>query len=315
MFYSVLRFAIVLLVFQALLPHAAAQAARDRVVEKGDAGQLASERSAEVETEIWCAQLARRLRSVDAQSCRMWKPRPAKVRSAQGHPLMTIAPETRSAADQTPVRIFLIGGMHGDELASVSILFRWMPFLKEEEARAYVWRIAPLANPDGLFATPPRRVNGNGVDLNRNFPTPDWKRDALAYWQRHTRSDPRRYPGKAAQSEPETRWLLNEIATFRPDVIISVHAPYDLLDYDGPPKTLPRRFGRLNLNQLGVYPGSLGNFGGVFKNIPVITIELSHANVMPSAQEQRRIWDDMIHWIQRHILPVRNVRNDETRPR
>jgi murein tripeptide amidase MpaA len=30
----------------------------------------------------------------------------------------------------------------------------------------------PVLNPDGMLAAKPRRVNANGVDLNRNFPTP-----------------------------------------------------------------------------------------------------------------------------------------------
>jgi hypothetical protein len=200
-----------------------------------------------------------------------------------------------------PVRILLIGGVHGDELTSVSIVFRWMYFLGEENAKIHHWRIAPLANPDGLFARPSQRTNGNGVDLNRNFPTPDWSADALRYWKRRTLEDPRRFPGTKPMSEPETRWLFNEIEAFKPDVIVSVHAPYGVLDYDGLSPEPPRRFGRLNLNQLGVYPGSLGNFGGVFKNIPVITIELSNASSMPSPQEERQIWDDMLSWIFRHI--------------
>ncbi|MDR2364605.1 MAG: hypothetical protein LBD68_01950, partial [Zoogloeaceae bacterium] len=176
----------------------------------------------------------------------------------------------------------------------------WMEWLSEDEARRHHWRIAPLANPDGLLAQPARRTNGHGVDLNRNFPTPDWSRDALAYWQKRTGKDPRRYPGKAAMSEPETRWLQKEIGDFEPDVIVSVHAPYGVLDYDGPLQK-PRRFGHLRLNQLGVHPGSLGNFGGVHKNIPVITIELSHATIMPSALEQRQIWNDMLRWINRAL--------------
>jgi hypothetical protein len=253
----------------------------------------------------WCEQLGKRLRSVDAKRCQQQNLKPDNIRSVQGQPLMMMdvlpASDAKPGAAR-PVRVFLIGGIHGDELTSVSIVFRWMNFLGEDNAKNHHWRIAPLANPDGLFARPPQRMNGNGVDLNRNFPTPDWASDALSYWKRRTQSDPRRFPGASAMSEPETRWLLAEIEQFKPDVIVSVHAPYGVLDYDGPAQEPPRRFGRLNLNQLGVYPGSLGNFGGVFKNIPVITIELSNATTMPGAQEQRQIWDDMLAWIRRHIV-------------
>jgi hypothetical protein len=268
------------------------------------------------ENRVWCEALGKRLRSVDAVTCRKLPFVAGDIRSVEGRPLMlrdvpstsanphaaTPVKNSGDTSDQRTARIFLVGGIHGDELTSVSIVFRWMELLNEANARSYHWHIVPLANPDGLLAQPQRRTNGHGVDLNRNFSTPDWSHDALAYWQKRTGKDPRRYPGKAATSEPETRWLETEIENFKPDVIISIHAPYGVLDYDGPLQK-PRRFGRLTLNQLGVYPGSLGNFGGVYKNIPVITIELPHATVMPPAREQRQVWDDMLAWIEKNIAP------------
>ncbi|MDR0529106.1 MAG: murein peptide amidase A [Zoogloeaceae bacterium] len=260
--------------------------------------------------EDWCAQLGKRLASVREKTCRTYAFSPAARRSVKGRPLMMFEtapakPQTQLSATETPSaapRVLLIGGIHGDELTSISIVFRWMEWLSEPPARALHWRIAPLANPDGLFARPARRVNGNGVDLNRNFPTPDWRSDALAYWKNRTGNDPRRYPGRAPMSEPETLWLTEEIQSFRPDVIISVHAPYGVLDYDGP-RHKPRQFGRLHLNQLGVYPGSLGNFGGIYQEIPVVTIELPNAVTMPKLEEQRHIWNDMMNWIARRIAP------------
>ena len=108
--------------------------------------------------------------------------------------------------------------------------------------------------------------------------------------------DPRRYPGEKAGSEIETRWLQAQVEEFKPDLIISVHAPYNLLDYDGPvPK--PLRFGRLTLVQLGVYPGSMGNYFGVFKQISLVTIELPNATTMPSQKDQMEMWQDMLKWI------------------
>ena len=90
------------------------------------------------------------------------------------------------------------------------------------------------------------------------------------------------------------------IDRFRPHVIISVHAPFGVLDLDGPAKA-PRRFGKLHFSRVGVYPGSLGNYGGAHKNVPVITIELPHALDMPDRAETRRIWVDMIDWIARSV--------------
>ena len=197
-------------------------------------------------------------------------------------------------------RILVIGGIHGDELTSVSTVFRWLNWVGQADAARYYWRVIPVANPDGLLAKPATRVNANGVDINRNFQTPDWERDAQTYWVQRTHSDPRRNPGKSAGSEVETRWLEGMIEEFQPDLVISIHAPYNLLDYDGPVPE-PMRFGRLFLNRLGVYPGSMGNYSGLFKQIPVITIELPNATIMPSQSDQRAMWEDMLMWIKRNF--------------
>ena len=105
-------------------------------------------------------------------------------------------------------------------------------------------------------------------------------------------------------SEPESRWLHDEIARFRPDVIISVHAPFDVLDFDGPATgvEMPSRFGRLVLKRVGVYPGSLGNFGGLKEGIPVVTIELPHALEMPTEAELAHVWRDMQQWLRANLI-------------
>ena len=42
------------------------------------------------------------------------------------------------------------------------------------------------------------------------------------------------------------------MGAFRPDVIVSVHAPHNVLDFDGPPAGMkaPLRFGRLRQREL-----------------------------------------------------------------
>lgn len=255
-------------------------------------------------TDGWCADLGRRLRSVSPDACRAQRFQAASERSSGGRALVwRDIPATRAAAQAA--RVLLIGGIHGDELTSISIVFRWLEWMPDSQASKYNWRIIPLANPDGLFNRPSTRANGRGVDLNRNFPTPDWNQDAQKYWTERTGSDPRRFPGPAAGSEIETRWLQQQLESYKPDLIISVHAPYNLLDYDGPAPQ-PLRFGRLALNRLGVYPGSLGNYGGHYKNVPVVTIELPHATTMPPLRDQRAMWDDMLKWMGRNIKAPMN---------
>ncbi len=253
----------------------------------------------------WCARLVKRLPTVSKQMCADIELKPTGVDSVKGFPILArdYASDGKRAK---PLRVLLLGGIHGDEPTAAAIVFRWLDAIHLPIAHSFQWRVAPVVNPDGLFATPQTRVNANGIDLNRNFLTPGWEQDAPKYWQQRTKSDPRRYPGKAPLSEPESRWVHDAIESFKPDVVISVHAPLGELDFDGP-ESPPRRFGELMFNRVGVYPGSLGNYGGVHRQIPVITIELVNAQQMPTDAEVKRIWRDMVIWISRNI-PERSNR-------
>lgn len=260
-----------------------------------------------MQTAQWCAKLTPRLPGISQSACQESKLMPTGASSLRGFPLLARQiPVAKSARAKPPLRVLLMGGIHGDELTSSSIVFRWMQRMNTPEAQQFEWSVMPIVNPDGLLAPRPKRVNANGVDLNRNFPTPDWQKDAPKYWKLRTRSDPRRYPGHAPLSEPESRWVNDEMVRFRPDVIISVHAPYGLLDFDGSVSP-PHKFGRLVLNQVGVYPGSLGNYSGLHKNVPVITIELPNAQKMPTEAEVQRIWTDMLQWINGHVVSQSEV--------
>lgn len=260
----------------------------------------------------WCKRLVPRLPQISQAACEAAALAPGGGYSLQKFPILTrhIPAQKKSGATEN-VRVMLLGGIHGDELTAASIVFKWLQFMSAPPAQSLEWKIIPVVNPDGLLAAKPNRVNGNGVDLNRNFPTPNWQHEAPRYWASRTRSDPRRFPGHAPLSEPESRWLHEEMERFRPHVIISVHAPYGVLDFDGPAQP-PRRFGRLHLSRVGVYPGSLGNYSGLHKNIPVITIELPNARAMPSQAETRRIWDDMLSWIHNSFPPA-GTQNAELR--
>ncbi|HEY8099681.1 MAG TPA: M14 family murein peptide amidase A [Burkholderiaceae bacterium] len=250
----------------------------------------------------WCKRLSDRLPTVSAANCAGSALQPSGATSLRGVPiLMRQIPAMKNGrANNKAVRVLLLGGIHGDELTASAIVFHWMQWMKTSPAQDFYWDIVPVVNPDGLLAAKPMRVNANGVDLNRNFPTPNWRTDAPVYWAKRTGKDPRRFPGVTPLSEPETRWVNQEMERFQPQVIISVHAPFGVLDFDGPAKP-PHKFGRLILNPVGVYPGSLGNYSGMHKNVPVITIELPNAQAMPSEAEVKRIWLDMLAWIQRNV--------------
>lgn len=261
------------------------------------AGPATAAPLASVETA--CRSIAAKVQGVSAGECAASGLQAATVASVQGQPILFrdyLAGSRRS----TPKRVLLIGGIHGDELSSVQVSFEWMRRLAAEKFQPFHWRVAPCLNPDGLLKPSSSRTNARGVDLNRNFPTPRWAELAPRYWEKRTRRDRRRWPGPAAGSEPETQWLVQQIKSFKPDAIVSVHAPYGILDFDGP-RAPPRKLGFLNLNELGTYPGSLGNYAGVQLGLPVITLELPHSQETPTASQNARIWSDLLTWLERNL--------------
>lgn len=194
-------------------------------------------------------------------------------------------------------RILFISGIHGDEYSAISITYLWMlNMLKYQDKTTQHWLFLPLTNPDGLYRKPATRINANNVDLNRNFPSPDWDELALDYWKKYYKRNKRRFPGNQANSEPETQWLVHLIDEFKPDAIISVHAPYGLVDYDGPEYAIPNKIGALKHRELGTYPGSLGRYAGEYLKIPVLTLELRAAGSMPTDEEIYHMWRDVEEW-------------------
>ncbi|MGC9386601.1 MAG: M14 family zinc carboxypeptidase [Hydrogenovibrio sp.] len=253
-------------------------------------------RSAEIRQ--FCEDFANKLRTVDYEGCLTLTLNASHdFNSVEQRPLTY--KEVLPANNQPPKgRILFIGGIHGDEYAAISVSYLWLHSLLKGEAETdYHWLFLPLANPDGLFRSPATRPNANGVDLNRNFPSPDWDEAALQTWRNHYRKNPRRYPGSAPASEPETQWMVQLIERFRPTAIISAHAPYGLLDYDGPEHAQPNKIGHLKHRALGTYPGSLGRYAGEHLNIPVLTLELQSAGRMPSQAEINQMLLDLENWV------------------
>ncbi len=178
----------------------------------------------------------------------------------------------RKGARENPEKILVFGLIHGDEYPSGAVARAWTERLLEIDPRNE-WRLIPILNPDGMKNR--TRVNGRGVDINRNFPSEDWNTLAEKYWKTKTNSDPRRAPGPTANSEIETQCAIKHIEEFKPDLIISIHTPYGVLDFDGPKLSFPE-FQGLPWVSLGTFPGSLGRYMWTDRKVPVLTIELKH---------------------------------------
>ena len=243
-----------------------------------------------------CSDFSSKLPNVTQAMCDSAQLQPSGARSAQGRALLVR--DIRPASPR--LRVLVIGAMHGDEFSSAAMALHWLQ-LAQAAPEATHWRFIPVLNPDGLLRKPARRMNANGVDLNRNFPTPNWQREAKFYWEKTTRKDPRRWPGKAPLSEPESKYLFEVMKAFKPNVIVSIHAPYGVLDFDGPVMP-PTQLGRLYLDQVGVFPGSLGNYGGVHNGIPVVTVELPSALRTPTDGEMLKMWRDLRNWMDHTLL-------------
>ena len=251
----------------------------------------------QMEVDKLCAHIGDKLGSVDTKDCLDQLFHFAGGYSVNKRPLVVKDYMPDDPANRE-FRVLLLGGVHGDEYSSISIIFKWLALFSPTALEGeFHWRFAPLVNPDGLLdGKQANRQNANGVDLNRNFPSEDWNDTAVAYWQESTGSNPRLFPGSNAASEPEVQWIVEQIVDFQPDVIVSVHAPYHLLDFDGPAEA-PRNIGELYLHQLGVYPGSLGNYAGLNKSIPVVTLELPSAGIMPKSDQIALMWKDLVVWL------------------
>ncbi len=171
-----------------------------------------------------------------------------------------------------PRRALWVGGIHGDEPegAVATVELEAALLATPGLAAAVTLTIVEDVNPDGR-ATKQRR-NVNGVDLNRNYPSRNYR--------------PGGDRGDAPLSEPEAKALHDLILELRPDVVLVAHSwgrkptgPKAFINFDGPAAELARTFSALSgypvvpSTDIHGTPGSLGSFVGIDLGIPILTIE------------------------------------------
>ncbi|MEN9560886.1 MAG: hypothetical protein RIQ56_159 [Candidatus Parcubacteria bacterium] len=134
-----------------------------------------------------------------------------------------------------PHSVLIVAGIHGNEVGTVKFAHRLTPWILSEPALLSYFRflIIPCLNPDGYNSariTPDYlhggrigRLNANSVDLNRNFPTPSWVRDATWNHGLNYQEITAVFAGESPASEPEVQALLSVIAKQKPHLIISLH--------------------------------------------------------------------------------------------
>lgn len=159
-------------------------------------------------------------------------------------------------------KTLIIGVFHGDEPQGKFLIEE---YLKNNDTNGLIF--IPCLNPDGLQLK--TRTNSNGVDLNRNFPTKNWELTEKDEF----------FGGMSAGSEIETQFLIDTINEFKPDLILTLHAPYKIVNYDGPAKEISEKISEI-INypvepSIGYpTPGSFGTYAGIERGIPTITLEL-----------------------------------------
>lgn len=191
--------------------------------------------------------------------------------TAKGTPI-DLYKKSHTLSDFPERPLLFIGGVHGDEPEGVRLAEELLKWLQHEEAlkseKIRPWILIPCINPDGYSQN--QRTNSNGVDLNRNFPCRDWSPEAKA---------PRYYPGPSPGSENEVKALVKLIEDEKPQIIVHFHSWEPCVVYTGHPgkttaEILATGTGYECREDIGYpTPGSLGQYGWIEHNTPVICIE------------------------------------------
>ncbi len=165
--------------------------------------------------------------------------------------------------------LYLMAGTHGDEIEGIHLLKKLFQWLQSDEIQANIPMIViPIQNIDGHQAV--TRQNANGVDLNRNFPTDDWKKFT---------KDSKYNPGTHPLSEVENSFLVKLFEQYPPSLIISFHSWDPMINYNGDSKEIADFLNRHNNYVVKadieghITPGSLGTYGPTKHNCGVITFE------------------------------------------
>lgn len=168
-------------------------------------------------------------------------------------------------------RIYVLGGMHGDEPEGPAAAGALIGLLEGVDLQNATVRILRDMNPDGTAAG--TRLNTRGVDLNRNWPA----RDYVGGDKRH---------GLRAGSELETVVVQKDLAEFKPDLVVvvtsSVRGP--VIGFEGPAQMVAYEFAaaarreeprwRVVPDRWKPSPGSAESYTWLNLKKPVLSVEL-----------------------------------------
>jgi hypothetical protein len=204
-------------------------------------------------------------------------PKPAVIGfSAGGHALEVYS------FGQGPKHDMIIGGIHGGyEWNTIVLAEQLITYINDNPAvipNDVTLYILPDMNPDGDLRSHDEygRVNANGVDLNRNFPvgwTAAWNRNGC-YDMTPTTS------GTEPGSEPETRLVMNFIASYSIQALIDYHSAALGIFPGGTPWDVPSRQLADELAKVTTYPFPPINTGCIYSGtLPDYAVSVGAAAV------------------------------------
>lgn len=245
------------------------------------------------------------------------------------------------ALDEAQPKFFYTGQMHGDELVCYVLFLRLIDYLLinyevdpeiTEILNTTQIYINPLSNPDGLYTNNDNtilgatRYNANGVDLNRNFPTPtgidhpdgnSWQPETIAMMDfatqhkfvmsanTHSGAVVVNYPWDIWQRRhPDDNWFQYVCRMYADSVQENAPYPY-MTDFDN---------GITNGYDWYSTTGSRQDWFTYFNQTREITLELSFDKILPTNQLQAH-WDynyqAMIKWLREVNYGVKGVISNE----
>lgn len=169
--------------------------------------------------------------------------------------------------------VLVIGCFHGDEPQGKYLIAEYLKQFPDSKML-----FIPCLNEYGVEHNV--RTNKNGVDLNRNFPTKNWE-----LTQRNEF-----FGGETPASEEETRFVINVVEKYNPKFILTLHAPFKVVNYDGDAREIAEEISKIinypvEANIGYPTPGSFGTWAGIEKEIPTITLELDEEVGVESLRE------------------------------
>jgi murein peptide amidase A len=205
--------------------------------------------------------------------------------SSEGRPITAVAENglgnAREGYSDGPL-VLAFGCIHGDECAGIEAVER-----SRRGCPPYGDGLVTVANlnPDGLAHD--SRLNGRGVDLNRNFAS-DWRPIGVP-------GDPE-HSGRRAFSEPETRIARRLIRVLRPDVTIWFHQQSErMVRAWGPSVLAARTYARLSGEPFVALPwldGTAPNWQNHrFRGTSSFVVELPDSGPVDAERHGRAIFE------------------------